>query len=66
MSEKALLIAKEEIMRVIQTNRPRLSYDEASDLADQLLESIEWDNPALMHKGIEWITMFYLSQLVNA
>ena len=66
MSEKALLIAKEEIMRVIQANRPRLSYDEASDLADQLLETIEWDNPALMHKGIEWITVFYLNQLVNA
>lgn len=66
MSEKALLIAKEEILRVIQANRPKLSYEEAVELAEQLLETIDWDNPALMHKGIEWITLFYLNQLVSA
>lgn len=65
MSEKALLIAKEEILRVIQANRPKLSYEEAVELAEQLLEAIDWDNPALMHKGIEWITLFYLNQPVS-
>ena len=66
MSEKALLIAKEEMLRVIQTQRPQLSYDEANDIAEKLLDVIDWDNPALMHKGIEWITSFYLNQLVQA
>ena len=65
MSEKALLIAREEILRVIQTNQPQWSYETASQIADQLLEAIEWDNPALMHKSIEWITMLYLNQLVS-
>ncbi len=64
MSEKALLLAKEEILRVIQINRPSFSYDEATELAERLLGTIEWDNPALMHKGIEWITEFYLNQYV--
>ena len=66
MNQKSLLIAKEEILRVIQTNRPKLSYEEAVELAEQLLETIDWDNPALMHKGIEWITLFYLNQPVSA
>ena len=65
MSEKALLIAKEEILRVIQANRHKLSYEEAVELAEQLLVAIDWDNPALMHKGIEWITLFYLNQPVS-
>ena len=65
MSEKALLIAKEEMMRVIQMKKTNLSYEEASDLANRLLEVVECENPALMHKGIEWITEFYLEQLTN-
>lgn len=65
MSEKALLIAREEILRLIQTNQPQWSYESVSQIADQLLEAIEWDNPALMHKSIEWITMLYLNQLVS-
>ena len=52
-------------MRVIQANQPQQSYETVSQIADQLLEAIEWDNPALMHKSIEWITMLYLNQLVS-
>ncbi len=66
MSEKALLIAREEIMRVIQENRASLSYDEASAIADELLQIIDWESPALMHKDMEWITLFYLDKLVIA
>lgn len=60
MSEKALLIAKEEIIRTVQKINPDTTYEEASDLAAELIDIIDWDNSALMHKGISWITEFYL------
>ena len=66
MSEKALLIAREEILNTIQKNYPDTSYAEASKLATNLLNIIDWDNPALMHKDMEWITMFYMRQSVGA
>lgn len=66
MSEKALLIAREDIIRVIRENNSEISYEVAIELADQLVKTIDWQNPALMHKGIEWITMFYLKQMIHA
>lgn len=65
VGEKALLIAKEEIMRVVQEKRPSKSYEEALETTEQILSSIDWENPALMHKDIEWIALFYLNRLVN-
>lgn len=66
MSEKALLIAREDILRVVQAKRPALAYDEAVCVADAILSSIDWENVALMHKSIEWIATTYLEQLVTA
>lgn len=66
MSEKALLIAREKIIFAIQKNYPDTFYSEASDLATNLLDIIDWDNPALMHKDMEWITMFYMRQSARA
>ena len=66
MSEKALLIAREEILRVLQESNCDMAYEEITVLADQLLELIDWADPALMHKDIEWITKFYLQKSVCA
>lgn len=63
MSEKALLLVKEEIIRTVQENYSEVSYDEASKLAEDLIEKIDWDDSALMHKGISWITKSYLNSL---
>lgn len=63
MSEKALLLAKEDILNAIWKKKPELSYDEVSELADTILSKVDWDNPALMHKGMEWIALFYLERL---
>ena len=64
MSEKALLIAKEKIIGVVLKNMPQLSYDEASALSDQILSEIDWNDPALMHKDLEWIATFFLKNRV--
>lgn len=63
MSEMALLLAKEEIIRTVQENYSEDSYDEASKLSEDLIKKIDWDDSALMHKGISWITKSYLNSL---
>lgn len=60
MSEKALQVAKDEILRTIKTHYTDISDQEAVRLSDELLGVIDWNNPALMHKSISWITRSYL------
>lgn len=57
MSEKSLLIAKEQIIDTIQRNRPEWSYSKTEEIAEQILKSIDWNNIALMHKGLEQIVI---------
>lgn len=61
MSEMALLLVKEEIIRTVQENYSEVSYDEASKIAEDLIKKIDWDDSALMHKDIAWITKSYLN-----
>ena len=64
MSEMALLLVKEEIIRTVQENYSEVSYDEASKLSEDLIKKIDWDDSALMHKGIAWITKSYLNSII--
>lgn len=66
MSEKALQIAQIEILKTIKNLYPDFSDGEAMQLSLELLEIIDWKNPALMHKGIPWITRFFLQNRVCA
>ena len=66
MSEKALQIAKEQIVRTIKMYNSDISSEEALRLSEELLKVIDWNNPALMHKSISWITRFYLQNRVVA
>ncbi len=61
MSEKALQAARVEILKTLREHYSEFSVEEAQALADELLDAIDWDNPALMHKGISWITLFYMN-----
>ena len=64
MSEKALQVAKDEILRTVKALCTDIPEAEALRLSDELWEAIAWDNPALMHKSISWITRFYLQTRV--
>lgn len=66
MSDKVLQVAKNEILRTIKTHYTEISDEDALRLSDELLEVIDWNNPALMHKSISWITRFYLQKRVVA
>lgn len=60
MSEKALLLVREEIIQIIQEKYPKVSYEKALDIAADLISKIAWNDSTLMHKGIPWITNYYL------
>lgn len=64
MSDRVLLLAQQDIIRVIQ-QKMRATYDEARAIADNILATIDWNNPALMHKGVRWITLQYLKKNCN-
>ena len=66
MSDKVLQVAKNEILSTIKTHYTEISDEDALRLSDELLEVIDWNNPALMHKSISWITRFYLQKRVVA
>jgi hypothetical protein len=66
MSEKAMQIAQLEIINTIRSLYPDLAESEAMQLSLEVLETIDWKNPALMHKGISWITRFFLQNRMCA
>lgn len=61
MSEKVLEIAKRRIKQVFVCCKPELSQSQLDDLADSAIAKIDWDNPALMHKGLNWIAQEFLA-----
>lgn len=65
MTEKAIMIARQEMIQTIWQEQPQFSYEEAAQIANQILSQIDWNNSALMHKGISWITRFYLNNQVK-
>lgn len=59
MNEKSLRIARNSILLEVQMNYPNFQRERVDRIADQVLNAIDWDNPALMHKGIAWIVNNY-------
>ena len=43
------------VMRLMKTNKPQ-----AIQVLDDILKIIDWNNSALMHKGLSWIVKNYL------
>lgn len=43
------------VMRLTKTEEPQ-----ASQVSDDIVKVIDWNNSALMHKGLSWIAKNYL------
>ena len=43
------------VMRLIKTEEPQ-----ASQVSNDIVKVIDWNNSALMHKGLSWIAKNYL------
>lgn len=60
MSEKALRLAQAELQKAFMRFCPDIAEQTAEELAAKAVSQIEWDNPALMHKDLNWIAKDYL------
>lgn len=52
----------EELLRF---SNGTLNDEESKAMAKEVVQMIDWNNPALMHKGISWIAKNYINQLAN-
>lgn len=50
-----LEFAKIELKKYIANT----NVDRVDELADEILQAIDWNNSALMHKGFSWIVKHY-------
>lgn len=48
---------------LLRFSKGSLSYEESEELAKIVVGKIDWNNSALMHKGISWIAKNYLNQM---
>ena len=44
------------VMRLITT----IEEDKANQISNEIIEIIDWNNSALMHKGLSWMAKNYL------
>ncbi|MEE0929921.1 MAG: hypothetical protein UIM53_02840 [Acutalibacteraceae bacterium] len=60
--EKFLKLARREIADELVFFSEDVKEDEAAQIANELVEKIDWNNKALMHKGFSWIAIRYLER----
>lgn len=46
------------VMRLITT----IEEDKANQISNEIIEIIDWNNSALMHKGLSWMAKNYLTK----
>lgn len=64
VSEKVLQCARERVAKVVMFELPEVSEQKAENMAQQIVAQIDWENEALMHKGLTWITEYRLKFMV--
>lgn len=62
MSENVLSVVRQDIMRVIERNYPQLSQETRDSYVEKVLVAIDWNNPALAHKGVASFAKLYLER----
>ncbi len=64
MSEKSLQLARDRVAKIILFELPETSEQKAENMAKQIVAEIDWNNEALMHKDLTWITEHWLKYMV--
>jgi hypothetical protein len=62
IERKVIEYAQEQISFYFRLFDKSLSVNDIRVLTDDLLSQIDWDNPALMHKGYSWMVKTYLNK----
>ena len=64
MTNKSTELAKKEILRIVQTKIPNLNQSNAQTIANNIVNWIDWENEALMHKSLDQIVEIYLAHVL--
>ena len=60
MSNKFLLLAKQEIVNILENKYPDISSKDATSIALDIIQNIDWTNSALMHKDLSQIVEIHI------
>ena len=63
LTKEILKITYSDIISILKNEYPMFKNKaKLYRYADEILESIDWDNEVLMHKGLKWITIEYMKR----
>ncbi|MBF8984879.1 hypothetical protein IZY60_15160 [Lutibacter sp. B2] len=59
-----LEFAEEEMTKqLLRFSKRGIKEEKATKMAKEVVSNIDWNNSALMHKGLSWIVKNYLEQI---
>ena len=61
-SKEFLGFAKKELATCIMRFSKNIEKNKANGIAEEILQVIDWNSSALMHKSFSWIAKNYLNQ----
>lgn len=61
-SKEFLEFAKKELATCIMRFSKNIEENKANGIAEEILQVVDWNSSALMHKGFSWMAKNYLNQ----
>lgn len=61
-SKEFLEFAKKELVTCIMRFSKNIKENKANGIAEEILQVVDWNSSALMHKGFSWMAKNYLNQ----
>lgn len=62
VSNEMTEFAKKELTSIIMRLSNSMEESKANQISDDIVKVIDWNNSALMHKGLSWMAKNYLVQ----
>lgn len=61
-NNEMLIFVKKELTSIVMTLIGTIEENNAAKISNEILNVIDWNNSALMHKGLSWMAKNYLVQ----
>ena len=62
VNNEFIVCVEKELVAIIKRFISTIEEANATQIADEIVNLIDWNNSALMHKGLSWMTKNYLIQ----
>ena len=62
MNKEFFEFAKKELVTCIMRFTKDIEENRANRIAEEILQVVDWNSSALMHKGFSWMAKNYLNQ----